>query len=167
MKEAREILRVSTKTIQRWDKAGKIQCVRTPGNRRLIPESEILNIIGEIKPLTAPKLEIEPKEELKALTTEEQPPTLVVEEPKKPTPPAELPRHAILDRLTPAGLAQRTAFGALLSASMALRSFAIEEISARAQCPVPIAKLFCERMIDLGYLLERDGRYELRVKVGR
>ncbi|MGB9592191.1 MAG: MerR family transcriptional regulator, partial [Candidatus Kryptoniota bacterium] len=37
LKEAREILRVCTKTLQRWDKQGKIKCIRTPGNRRLIP----------------------------------------------------------------------------------------------------------------------------------
>ena len=41
------MLGVSTRTIQRWDKAGRIRCVRTPGGRRRIPLSEILRIIGE------------------------------------------------------------------------------------------------------------------------
>ncbi len=57
LKEAREILRVSNKTIQRWDKKGKIRCVRTPGNRRLIPESEILRIIGNISHFKPEKTE--------------------------------------------------------------------------------------------------------------
>jgi len=37
MKEAKELLGVSTKTIQNWDKAGTIKVVRTPGGRRRIP----------------------------------------------------------------------------------------------------------------------------------
>lgn len=87
--------------------------------------------------------------------------------PEKASSTGELPRHAILDELAPVGLAQRTAFGDLLSATIALRSFALEEISIRARCPVPIARTFCERMRDRGYLLEKDGRYEVRVKVAR
>jgi len=47
IKEAKRLLGVSTKTIQRWDKAGKIRCVRTPGGRRRIPLSEVLRIMGE------------------------------------------------------------------------------------------------------------------------
>ena len=31
LKEAAKILGVSIKTLQRWDKAGKIKCVRTVG----------------------------------------------------------------------------------------------------------------------------------------
>jgi len=39
-------LGVTTKTIQRWDKQGKIRVVRTIGGRRRIPESEIKRILG-------------------------------------------------------------------------------------------------------------------------
>ena len=46
MKEAKELLGVSTKTIQNWDKAGIISVVRTPGGRRRIPLSEIERIRG-------------------------------------------------------------------------------------------------------------------------
>ncbi len=45
MKEAAKILGVSVRTIQRWDKAGKIRCVRTVGGRRRVPESEIKRIL--------------------------------------------------------------------------------------------------------------------------
>jgi len=79
----------------------------------------------------------------------------------------ELSRHTILDELTPAGLAQRTAFGDLLSTAIALRNFSLEEISVRSRCPVSIAKLFCERMGNRGYIQDKEGRYELRVKVIR
>ena len=46
MKEAKELLGVSTKTIQNWDKAGIINVVRTPGGCRRIPLSEIERIQG-------------------------------------------------------------------------------------------------------------------------
>ncbi len=46
LKEASKILGVSVKTLQLWDKEGKIKCIRTPGGRRRIPESEIKRILG-------------------------------------------------------------------------------------------------------------------------
>lgn len=46
-KDASKMLGVTVKTIQTWDKQGKIKCIRTPSNRRLIPESEIKRIQGE------------------------------------------------------------------------------------------------------------------------
>ena len=46
LKEAKRVLGVTTKTIQRWDKEGKIRVVRTVGGRRRIPESEIKRILG-------------------------------------------------------------------------------------------------------------------------
>lgn len=48
LKQASEILGAHPKTIQRWDREGKIRVVRTPGGRRRIPESEIKRILGEI-----------------------------------------------------------------------------------------------------------------------
>ena len=46
LKEAKRVLGVTTKTIQRWDKEGKVRVVRTVGGRRRIPESEIKRILG-------------------------------------------------------------------------------------------------------------------------
>jgi putative resolvase len=46
-KQASKILGVSTKTLQRWDNAGKIQTFRTKGNHRRIYESEILKLQGK------------------------------------------------------------------------------------------------------------------------
>ncbi|AFK21822.1 IS607 family transposase [Pyrococcus sp. ST04] len=46
LKEASKILGVTVKTLQNWDKQGKIRVVRTPGGRRRIPESEIKRILG-------------------------------------------------------------------------------------------------------------------------
>ena len=46
MKEAKELLGVSTRTIQNWDKEGKINIVRTPGGRRRIPVSEVERLRG-------------------------------------------------------------------------------------------------------------------------
>jgi len=39
--QAAELLGVSTQTIRLWDRAGKINNVRTPGNQRRVPHSEI------------------------------------------------------------------------------------------------------------------------------
>ena len=49
VKQASEILGVHPKTIQKWDREGKIRVIRTPGGRRRIPESEIKRLLG-IKP---------------------------------------------------------------------------------------------------------------------
>ena len=46
MREASRLLGVTVRTIQRWDKAGKIRCVRTVGGKRRVPESEIKRILG-------------------------------------------------------------------------------------------------------------------------
>ncbi|MFA4645819.1 IS607 family transposase [Pyrococcus kukulkanii] len=46
LKEASRILGVTVKTLQNWDKQGKIRVIRTPGGRRRIPESEIKRILG-------------------------------------------------------------------------------------------------------------------------
>jgi len=46
MKEASKLLGVHVKTIQKWDKQGKIRCVRTVGGKRRVPESEIKRILG-------------------------------------------------------------------------------------------------------------------------
>lgn len=48
--KACRILGVSLKTLQRWDKAGKIKVVRTPGGRRRVPESEVKRLLGEEEP---------------------------------------------------------------------------------------------------------------------
>jgi putative resolvase len=45
LKEAKELLGVTTKTIQRWDREGKIMVVGTIGGGR-IPESEVKRILG-------------------------------------------------------------------------------------------------------------------------
>jgi excisionase family DNA binding protein len=167
LKETKKLLGVCTKTIQRWDKEGKIRCVRTPGNRRRVPESEILRIIGKIGPLTTPKSEIEPAEKPKTPIVERPTPVPVVKKPKKAVLPSELPRHAILDALAPAGLAQRTAFGDLLSAALVLRTFTSKDLTSRARCPEAITKTFCERMSARGYLTSKNGSFELRVRVVR
>ena len=46
MKDASKLLGVHVKTIQRWDREGKIKCVRTVGGKRRVPESEIKRILG-------------------------------------------------------------------------------------------------------------------------
>jgi putative resolvase len=46
LREACGFLGVSQSTIRRWEKAGKIRCVRTPGGQRRVPESEIQRIQG-------------------------------------------------------------------------------------------------------------------------
>ena len=191
LKEAREILRVCTKTIQRWDKEGKIKCIRTPGNRRLIPESEILRIIGKINHLkvenaenkslitetetkkeeTVPKTKIEPKEIKIEETAKIEKPVEPIQEakesPEKSSKPKEMTRYEMLDALEPPGLAIRAAFGDLLSAAILLKKFTGKDLSARARCPESVVNLFCQRMLSLGYVAEKNGVFELLVEVIR
>ena len=44
--KAAELLGVTTQTLRNWDKAGKIHTIRTPGNQRRIPESEIARLLN-------------------------------------------------------------------------------------------------------------------------
>lgn len=39
-------LGVSVATIRRWESAGKITAVRTPGNQRRFPAAEVARILG-------------------------------------------------------------------------------------------------------------------------
>jgi putative resolvase len=53
LQETCEFLGVSPSTIRRWEKAGKIRCVKTPGGHRRVPESEIQRIQGDHRPRPA------------------------------------------------------------------------------------------------------------------
>jgi predicted site-specific integrase-resolvase len=50
MRKACEILGVVPMTLRRWEKAGKIQAVRTPSGQRRYARSEILRLLGENQP---------------------------------------------------------------------------------------------------------------------
>ena len=50
MSEAAKALGVSVDTLRRWDRQGRIRAERDPGNRRLIPASEIERLRGEAGP---------------------------------------------------------------------------------------------------------------------
>jgi len=78
----------------------------------------------------------------------------------------EITRIALLEDLAPQNLLQRTAFGDMISAACSLRRFTPEGLSARSRCPIQLATLFCEQMLQRGYLRRtEDGMYELLVKV--
>jgi excisionase family DNA binding protein len=47
LSKAAELLGVTTKTIRNWDDKGKIRTVRTPGNHRRIPVSEVTRLLQE------------------------------------------------------------------------------------------------------------------------
>jgi putative resolvase len=51
LKEAKQLLGVKTRTIQQWDRDGKLKVIRTLGGRRRIPESEIMKLQGESLPV--------------------------------------------------------------------------------------------------------------------
>jgi len=50
MRKACAMLGVVPMTLRRWEKAGKIQCIRTPSGQRRYPRSEILRLLGEEQP---------------------------------------------------------------------------------------------------------------------
>ncbi len=45
--EIAALIGVSTMTLQRWDKAGKLSCFRTPGNHRRIKFIEVQRIVKD------------------------------------------------------------------------------------------------------------------------
>ena len=57
--EAATLIGVSTRTLRRWDKAGKLSCFRTPGNHRRIHFIEVQRIVtGKEQPTKEEKLAI-------------------------------------------------------------------------------------------------------------
>jgi excisionase family DNA binding protein len=95
--------------------------------------------------------------------------TTIIETPPAPAPQeaVKVPRVTILNALEPVGLAQRAAFGDLLSAAVVLKRFSSKDLTARARCPESIANLFCERMKSLGHILDKNGIFELQIEVTR
>ncbi|MEW6222960.1 MAG: MerR family DNA-binding transcriptional regulator [Candidatus Hadarchaeota archaeon] len=77
----------------------------------------------------------------------------------------EISRQFILDGLNPSGLIQRTAFGDLISAAGGLKKFAISELANKGKCPEETARIFCEKMAELGYFKRSDEKFELAVAV--
>lgn len=154
LKEACEMLRVSKKTLQRWDKAGKIKCIRTPGNHRLVPESEILKILDfkTYKKAKEQKKEPENKKEVKKIQEKTEPPPTT--------------REGILNSFGSLSMAQRAAFNELLSVAITLRKFTLIELSSRARCPETVTKIFVTRMEKLEHIRHVDqDRFELAAKV--
>ena len=49
MRQASELVGMTVRYLQILDNRGKIECVRTPGGRRRIPEREIMRLRGKIK----------------------------------------------------------------------------------------------------------------------
>jgi len=47
MREAQRLLGVRQETIRKWEKLGKIKCIRTPTNFRLVPREEIERLLGK------------------------------------------------------------------------------------------------------------------------
>ena len=46
IREASDILQVDATTLRRWDREGKIHCIRLSNNFRRVPEEEINRILG-------------------------------------------------------------------------------------------------------------------------
>jgi excisionase family DNA binding protein len=49
MRQASELVGLTVRYLQILDKRGKIECVRTPGGKRRIPESEVMRLRGKVK----------------------------------------------------------------------------------------------------------------------
>lgn len=50
LRKAAEILGVHPITLRRWEKEGKIRCIRTPSGQRRFPRSEVLRLLGKDLP---------------------------------------------------------------------------------------------------------------------
>lgn len=75
-------------------------------------------------------------------------------------------RMVLIEEIDPPSLLHRTAFGDLISAAASLQRFTVNELSMRGRCPTALTQLFCDRLLERGYLRKTDeGKYELIVKV--
>ncbi|MEM3519590.1 MAG: helix-turn-helix domain-containing protein [Candidatus Hadarchaeales archaeon] len=74
-------------------------------------------------------------------------------------------KQAVLNALAPTGMAQKTAYGELLSVALAMRKFGVEELAFRAKTPKILAENFCRRMQELGYVKCENNIFELIVEV--
>jgi hypothetical protein len=83
----------------------------------------------------------------------------------QPTASQPIDRQTILNSLSPAGLAQKTAFGELLSAAIAMKKFTTEELAQRAKMPKNLVELFCKRMQELGYAKYENNQLEISLEV--
>ena len=57
LKEAAQILGVSVRSLQRWDKQGIIKCIKTPRGRRKLPESELKRLLQDMRKTKNVKVE--------------------------------------------------------------------------------------------------------------
>ncbi|EQD78503.1 DNA binding domain protein, excisionase family [mine drainage metagenome] len=53
LRDACEILQIDPTTLRKWDREGKIRCIRLQNNYRRVPESEINRILGIMKERTS------------------------------------------------------------------------------------------------------------------
>ncbi len=77
----------------------------------------------------------------------------------------KITRKKILNDLSPSGIAQRVAFGEILSAALVLNKFSLKELVVQSKSPEPVVRTFCERMEALGYLQKTESGYEIKIKV--
>jgi excisionase family DNA binding protein len=108
-----------------------------------------------------PKVKIAP---IKTILPEKKP---VKEEKALVERPSEISSHAVLDALSPSGLAQRAAFGEILSVAIMMKKFTIQDLVAHAKCTEIVARTFCERLEKLGYLKSSGEDFEFTVRVTR
>jgi len=73
--KAAGLLGVTTQTLRNWDNAGKLRTIRTPGNQRRVPESEIVRLSGGTVDITT-----ENKQKPQRLTVEKQEKPVIPEE---------------------------------------------------------------------------------------
>lgn len=91
--------------------------------------------------------------------------------PLPPPPTSERPllitfdRQSILNELAPVGMAQKTAYGELLSAAIAAKKFTAEELASRTKTPKILAEIFCKKMQELGYIKYENNMFELAIEV--
>jgi len=86
LSKAAELLGVTTQTLRNWDNSGKIKTIRTPGNQRRIPESEIFRFINPdvVSPAKAPS---PPETDTVAPVKVQAPPQTDTDTPAKTPPP--------------------------------------------------------------------------------
>jgi len=119
--KAAGLLGVTTQTLRNWNNGGKLHTIRTPGNQRRVPESEIVRLAGQTIDITAitehkPKrITAEKQEKLDILTNITEIPAVITKKEKnyllmcKDTAVYDIEQKAILnEKMLPGSIIKNT-----------------------------------------------------------
>lgn len=149
MREAAEMLGVSTRTLLNMCYRGELRCVLTPGGKRRVPRAEVERLLAGMgleagaRPGSSGQPEVPPPEEGRVLRL-----------------------YEALNTMHPSSPAERVAFMDLLKLAARMRTFTPGELSDPTGYAVPMVAGFCDALVKHGLAVEEgSGKYRMVAEV--